>query len=65
MPGMGMKPILELNPEHALVTRLKDEADTEAFADISELLLLEAMFVEGAKIEDPMSFVKLINKYIK
>jgi len=65
MPGMGMKPILELNAEHHLLQKLKDEADTEVFADISELLLLQAMFVEGAKIEDPMSFVKLVNKYIK
>ncbi|MEY8714081.1 molecular chaperone HtpG [Francisella philomiragia] len=65
MPGMGMKPILELNAEHHLVQKLKDEADTEVFGDISELLLMQAMFVEGAKIEDPMSFVKLVNKYIR
>ncbi|AEB28109.1 molecular chaperone HtpG [Francisella hispaniensis] len=65
MPGMGMKPILELNAEHNLVQKLKNEADTEIFADLSELLLLQAMFVEGAKIEDPMAFVKLVNKYIK
>ena len=65
MPGMGMKPILELNAEHNLVQKLKDEADTEIFADISNLLLLQAMFVEGAKIEDPMAFIKLMNKYIK
>ena len=62
---MGMKPILELNAEHNLVQKLKNEADTEIFADLSELLLLQAMFVEGAKIEDPMAFVKLVNKYIK
>lgn len=65
MPGMGMKPVLELNAEHHLVQKLKDEADTEVFADISNLLLMQAMFVEGAKIEDPTAFVKLINKYIK
>lgn len=65
MPGMGMKPVLELNAEHHLVQKLKTEVDTEVFGDISELLLLQAMFVEGAKIEDPMSFVKLVNKYIK
>ena len=65
MPGMGMKPVLELNAEHHLVQKLKNEADTEIFTDISELLLMQAMFVEGAKIEDPMSFVKLVNKYIR
>jgi molecular chaperone HtpG len=62
MPGMGMKPVLELNAEHHLVQKLKNEADTEVFGDISELLLMQAMFVEGAKIEDPMAFVKLVNK---
>ncbi|MDE4938652.1 molecular chaperone HtpG, partial [Francisella tularensis subsp. holarctica] len=61
MPGMGMKPILELNAEHNLVQKLKNEADTEIFADLYELLLLQAMFVEGDKIEDPMAFVKLVN----
>ncbi|KEI35203.1 chaperone protein HtpG [Francisella sp. W12-1067] len=65
MPGMGMKPVLELNSEHHLVQRLKDEPDTEVFGDLSQLLLLQAMFVEGAKIEDPMTFVRLVNKYIK
>ncbi|AJC48590.1 molecular chaperone HtpG [Allofrancisella guangzhouensis] len=65
MPGMGMKPVLELNAEHHLVQRLKDEPDTEIFGDLSRLLLLQAMFVEGAKIEDPMAFVRLVNKYIK
>ncbi|MDE4980506.1 molecular chaperone HtpG, partial [Francisella tularensis subsp. holarctica] len=36
MPVMGMKPILELNAEHNLVQKLKNESDTEIFADLSE-----------------------------
>jgi len=65
MPGMGMKPILELNAEHSLVKRLKAEADMDVLSDISELLLFEALLIEGAKIEDPTAFVALVNKYIK
>lgn len=64
MPGMGMKPILEVNPEHRIVERLNTETDDERFADISALLLDQALLTEGAKLEDPVRFVKLMNKYI-
>lgn len=64
MPGMGMKPILEINPEHRIVERLNVETDDERFADISTLLLDQALLTEGAKLEDPVRFVKLMNKYI-
>jgi len=64
MPGMGTKPVLELNPEHHLVEKLRTEADTEVFNDISELLLMEALIVEGAKLEDTVKFINLVNKYI-
>ncbi|MDE4994793.1 hypothetical protein NAH09_12610, partial [Francisella tularensis subsp. holarctica] len=58
-------PILALNAEHNLVQKLKKEPDTEIEAELSELLLLQAMFVEGAKKEDQMSYVNLFNKYIR
>jgi len=57
-------PILELNPKHPLVERLKDTADGEAFADLAHVLYDQAMLAEGGELDDPASFVRRINKLI-
>jgi len=56
------KPILEVNVEHALVKRLKDEPSDERFADWTHVLFDQAMLSEGGQLEDPVSFVKRINE---
>jgi molecular chaperone HtpG len=57
-------PILELNPKHPLVLRLKDTSDQEAFADLAHLLYDQAMLAEGGELEDPAGFVRRVNKLI-
>jgi len=57
------KPILELNPKHPLIERLK-AAEGEALADLAELLLGQAVLAEGAQLEDPAGFVRRLNKLI-
>jgi len=57
-------PILEVNPKHPLIERLKDTADDAAFADLASLLHDQAMLAEGGELEDPASFVRRINKLI-
>ena len=65
MMGMGGgKPTLEINPSHDLIKSLQEETDDAKFADWSELLFQQSMLAEGAQLEDPASFVKLMNKYI-
>ncbi len=64
MPGMGGKPVLEVNPEHRFVEHLKEEQDDEKFADWSNILLQQALLTEGAQLDDPAEFVKLTNKYL-
>ena len=54
-----MKPILEINPKHPAVMRLKYE-DTR-FDDWANLLLEQATLAEGGTLEDPAGFVKRIN----
>ncbi len=54
-------PILELNPDHELVKRLKD-ADDETVADLSEILLGQAILTEGGELKDPADFVKRLNR---
>ena len=53
------QPILEINPGHALVKRLKPE--DPAFADWAGLLYDQALLAEGGQLEDPAGFVKRSN----
>jgi molecular chaperone HtpG len=58
------KPILELNPEHALVERLKAEVEAGRFSDLSLLLLDQALLAEGGQLEDPAGFVRRLNELL-
>ncbi|EXI72192.1 MAG TPA: molecular chaperone HtpG [Candidatus Accumulibacter phosphatis] len=53
------KPILEINPKHPAVQRLKYEE--ARFDDWANLLLEQATLAEGGSLEDPAGFVKRIN----
>ena len=57
-------PILELNPKHALVERLKDTADETAFSELAHVLYDQAMLAEGGDLDDPAIFVRRVNKLI-
>jgi molecular chaperone HtpG len=57
-----VKPILEINPDHAIVTHMKALEDDEQFADASFLLLDQALLVEGVQLKDPASFVERLNR---
>jgi molecular chaperone HtpG len=53
------KPILEINPNHPLVQRLKYE--DAKFDDWSSILFDQAMLAEGGQLADPAGFVKKLN----
>ncbi len=53
------KPILEINPNHPMVQRLKYEEGR--FADWSNLLLDQALLAEGGQLDDPAGFVRRLN----
>ena len=55
------KPILEINPDHPVVQRLKQEGDLTLFADWSHILFDQALLAEGGELEDPATFVKRLN----
>jgi molecular chaperone HtpG len=57
-------PILELNPKHPLVERLKSTEDESAFADLAHVLYDQAMLAEGGELDDPATFVQRVNKLI-
>ena len=56
-----VKPTLEINPSHALVTRLDSESDEDRFADWANLLFEQALLAEGGQLDDPASFVRRLN----
>ena len=63
MKSMGQeipetKPILEINPSHPLVEKLKNSVDE----DLVEVLFDQAVLSEGGQISEPAEFVKRINK---
>ena len=60
-----VKPILELNPAHPIVTKLAASADEAVIADTSRLLLDQALLLEGGEIKDPAGFVKRLNKVLE
>ena len=55
------KPIFEINPDHPLVTRLKDEVDESRFADLAHILYDQAVLSEGAQLDDTAAFVRRLN----
>jgi molecular chaperone HtpG len=54
------KPILEINPGHPMVQRLKGE--DRRFADWAGLLFDQALLAEGGQLEDPAGFVRRSNE---
>ncbi len=57
----GSKPILEINPEHPILQKLKDEQDDERFSDWSHIIFDQALLAEGGRPEDPAAFVHRLN----
>jgi molecular chaperone HtpG len=59
----GSRPVLELNPSHALVKRL-ESAGEEAFDDLALVLYEQALLSEGGNLEDPAAYVRRVNSLI-
>ena len=59
-----IKPILEINPNHDIVSKLKDKTRQKSFDDIAYLLYEQALIQEGVKLEDPAGFVERLNGII-
>ena len=55
------KPILEINPGHPLIAKLKVEQGKERFADWCHILFDQSLLAEGGQIDDPAGFVKRLN----
>jgi len=67
MKSMGQEvpesaPILEINPDHAIVKSLNGCPDDKLVETVSWLLLDQAKMSEGMEIKDPVAFAKRLNE---
>ena len=60
----AIKPILEINPNHDIVVKLKEKTKQKSFDSIALLLFEQALIQEGVKLEDPAGFVDRLNNVI-
>ncbi|HFU74127.1 MAG TPA: molecular chaperone HtpG [Helicobacteraceae bacterium] len=57
-----MKPILQINPKHELIKKLKDSGDQNLITDASHVLLDQAKLFSGVEIDDMSGFITRLNR---
>jgi molecular chaperone HtpG len=57
----AVRPVLEVNPEHALVRRLESD---ERFDDLAHILFDQAWLAEGGQLEDPAAYVQRVTRLL-
>ncbi len=61
-PVTEAKPILELNPDHAIIRQLTSGLPEDRLSEWTQLLYEQALLAEGSALQDPASFVRRVNK---
>jgi len=56
-----VKPILEVNAQHALVKKLEASSEGAGFDDLANILFDQALLAEGGLPEDPAAYVRRVN----
>ena len=56
-----VKPVLEVNPEHALIKKLDDATAQMHFNDLAHIVFDQALLAEGGLPDDPAAYVKRVN----
>jgi len=55
------KPIMEINPTHPIVQKLKEVQDGQRFSDWAFVLFDQSVLSAGEQLEDPVRFVNRLN----
>jgi molecular chaperone HtpG len=58
------KPILEINVDHPLVSRLSAETDDKRFDELSHIVLDHALLAEGSQLDNPAAYVHRMNRLL-
>lgn len=61
---LDIKPILEINPDHSIFSKLLLKNDPNTTKEIAHLLLDGAKLLEGLKIKDVLGYTKRVNEII-
>ena len=56
-----IKPILEINPDHAIIRKLASGLGDERMQEWTYILYEQALLAEGSSLEDPATFVRRMN----
>ena len=59
-----VQPILEINPTHSMIAKLKDISSDELLSEWANILFDQAMLSEGGQLEDPVAYVRRINNLL-
>jgi len=57
-------PILQINPKHELIMKLKDSADQNLINDAAHVLLDQAKLFDGKELGDTADFISRLNRII-
>ena len=55
------QPILEINPHHPIILKLRNEADDKRFTDWAYILFDQSVLSMGEKLDNPVDFVNRLN----
>ncbi len=58
------KPILEINPQHPIVDRIKRETNEQLFSDWAHVLFDQSVLSSGEQLDNPVSFVNRLNSLL-
>ncbi len=58
------KPILEINPQHPIVLKIKNETDEQLFANWAHVLFDQSVLSGGEQLDNPVSFVNRLNELL-
>jgi molecular chaperone HtpG len=58
------KPIMEINPHHPIILKMKNEGDEQRFSDWAYILLDQSVLSLGEQLENPVSFVNRLNNLL-
>ena len=63
-PVPSTKPILEINPRHPILQKIKAEESAPRFDDWAHLLFDQSVLSEGGQLENPSQFVQRLNELL-
>ena len=59
-----IKPIMEINPNHSIFTKMLEKDDMSLLDDVAHVLLEQSRINEGGKVENPADFSQRMNRLL-